>query len=68
MLKSNSPLHLFPEIVIMSVIVMLVVSYVAWLLTSLLVSIPIFFLGSVRLPLQVGLFVIFLLILWTVED
>jgi hypothetical protein len=52
----------------MSVIVMLVVSYVAWLLTSLLVSIPIFFLGSIRLPLQVGLFVIFLLILWTVDD
>ncbi len=52
----------------MSVIVMLVVSYVGWLLTSLLVSIPIFFLGSIRLPLQVGLFVIFLLILWTVED
>ncbi|WP_254567331.1 hypothetical protein [Oscillatoria sp. HE19RPO] len=52
----------------MSVIVMLVVSYLAWLLTSLLVSIPIFFLGSIHLPLKVGLFVIFLLILWTVDD
>ncbi|MCT7977200.1 hypothetical protein [Laspinema olomoucense] len=52
----------------MSVIVMLVVSYLAWLLTSLLVSIPLLLVGSIRLPLQVGLFVIFLLILWTVDD
>ncbi|MCT7971712.1 hypothetical protein [Laspinema olomoucense] len=52
----------------MSVIVMLVVSYLAWLLTSLLVSIPLLLVGSFRLPFQVGLFVIFLLILWTVDD
>lgn len=66
--ESDSPLGYFPRVVIMSVIVMLVVSYLAWLLTSLLVSLPIFLVGSIRLPLQVGLFVLFLLILWTVDD
>lgn len=52
----------------MSVIVMLMICYLGWLLTSFLVSIPLFFLGSIRLPFQVGFFVIFLLILWAVDD
>jgi hypothetical protein len=52
----------------MSVVIMLVISYLAWLLTTLLVSIPIVLLGSIRIPLQIGLFVIFLLILWTLDD